>query len=54
LKKILKEIKALNEVRINQEIQNRKRESADIQKGEIQTKKLEKSFEETKKKLTRS
>ena len=40
LKNIIKEIKALNETRTNQQIQNRKRESMDIQKGQYQTKKL--------------
>lgn len=35
-------------------MQVRKRESIDIQKGEYQTKKLEKNLDEIKKKLTRS
>jgi len=35
-------------------VQVRKRESIDIQKGEYQTKKLEKNLDEIKKKLTRS
>jgi len=39
---------------MNQEVQVRKRESIDIQKGEYQTKKLEKNLDEIKKKLTRS
>jgi chromosome segregation ATPase len=54
LKTILGEIKSLNDVRINQETSIKMRESIDIQKGDYQTKKLEKSLEEIKKKLSRS
>jgi chromosome segregation ATPase len=54
LKTILKEIKTLNETRIGQETQNRMRESVDIQKGEYQTKKLEKNLDEIRKKINRS
>lgn len=54
LKTILKEIKTLNETRIGQETQNRMRESVDIQKGEYQTKKLEKNLDEIRKKISRS
>lgn len=54
LKTMLKEIKNLNETRISQETQTRMRESVDIQKGEYQTKKLEKNLEELRKKIARS
>ena len=40
LKTVLKEIQQLNETRISKEIDSRKRESIDIQKGETQTRKL--------------
>jgi Na+-transporting NADH:ubiquinone oxidoreductase subunit NqrA len=54
LKVVLQEIRILNEARMNQEVIIRKRESIDIQKGEYQTKKLERNLEEVKKKLVRS
>jgi hypothetical protein len=54
LKVVLREIQILNEARMNQEVLIRKRESIDIQKGEYQTKKLERNLEEVKKKLVRS
>lgn len=54
LKIVLKELETLNATRLIQEVTNRKRESVDIQKGELQSRKLEKNLEEIKKKLTRS
>lgn len=54
LKVVLKELETLNATRLIQEVTNRKRESVDIQKGELQSRKLEKNLEEIKKKLTRS
>lgn len=54
LKIVLKELETLNATRLTQEVANRKRESVDIQKGELQSRKLEKNLEEIKKKLTRS
>lgn len=54
LKVVLKELETLNSTRLTQEVANRKRESVDIQKGELQSRKLEKNLEEIKKKLNRS
>lgn len=54
LRVVLKELQTLNASRLAQEVANRKRDSLDIQKGETQTRKLEKNLEEVRKKLTRS
>lgn len=54
MKIVLKELETLNATRLTQEVANRKRESVDIQKGELQSRKLEKNLEEIKKKLNRS
>ena len=40
LKVVLKELETLNAIRLTQEVANRKRESVDIQKGELQSRKL--------------
>jgi|688.fasta_scaffold726248_2 hypothetical protein len=44
LRVVLKELETLNANRLSQEVANRKRDSLDIQKGETQTKKLEKNL----------
>ena len=54
LRVVLKELETLNANRLSQEVANRKRDSLDIQKGETQTKKLEKNLQEIRKKLARS
>ena len=54
LKTILFELQTLNYARITKETQMRMRESVDIQKGQYQSKKLEKNLEEIKKKLFKS